>query len=352
MLDPCILQHADALFGADPAQCHYLGGMEGHVYEFARDGQSYVLKVTPTSAAALPGLLGEIEFIHYLGQHGVSVAQPIASSPGGPHVPLLSSLPERNRAPMPDLRPLSSDQERRSEGHLVEIITSPDATYAVTAFVKAPGRPPEHSSAEWNATLFYAWGRVTGHIHALTQHYQPNHPRWDWREENADMARHCPDPDLLDRWQRLDSAMHTLSQDVTSYGLIHNDLHPWNFHYDTGHLVLFDFGSCGYHWFVNDIAIPLYWAQWSGPAQQGLTRAAYLRGFLRAFWDGYRSANALDPAWLAHLPLFVEHRQLYLVIYFTHRFQGDPRLRDWLLGDAPRRVRAGEPAIEMDDLGL
>jgi Ser/Thr protein kinase RdoA (MazF antagonist) len=218
---------------------------------------------------------------------------------------------------------------------------------AVSSLERAAGRPVEpRDPAEWNDAFFTRWGRAMGRIHALTRRYRPAHPHADWRAEHDDLAAACGDADILARWNHLGDTIRGLPQPTDAYGLVHNDLHPWNFFIHHDELVLFDFGSCAHNWFVADIAIPMYWAAWAGTTHAGESPLDYLRRFAHHFMAGYEGENGLDRQWLEHLPLFMKHRQILLFIYFSYARSVNPWLRAHLLGDAERMIRADEPVID------
>jgi Ser/Thr protein kinase RdoA (MazF antagonist) len=77
-----VLSEAARRFGVAPAMLKYLGGMDGAVYEFMREGQPFVLKVAPSLTEKIPRLHERLEFVHYLGANGVRVAAPLPSSQG------------------------------------------------------------------------------------------------------------------------------------------------------------------------------------------------------------------------------------------------------------------------------
>lgn len=308
------VSRAAALFGADDIPPRPLGGMDSAVYACTRAGHEFVLKLTPIALDDLEALRGEIEFAHFLGRGGLRVAQPL----------------------------------RSQSGELVTLLETPDQTLAVTAQEMAPGRPPSvQDPAEWNDSLFREWGRVTGQLHALSQAYTPLHRRPSWHAEHIRMAASCRDPQVALKWQRLAIEMEALAQEPDGYGLIHNDLHPWNYHLHDGHIVLFDLGSCCYRWWVADVAVALYWGLWGGSPRADETRESFAPHFIEQFMSGYAREHSLPTGWLAHLPLFLRYHQIYMLIYFTDVFQGNPQLATYLLRDSAQRVAQDEPVVEL-----
>ncbi len=310
-----VIAQAAALYNINADTLQHLGGMESRVFQFTMANSKYVLRITPVQPIHLPDFKAEIELMAHLSLHGVSVPAP------------LPSVNDR----------------------LIETVIMGEDTFAVTAFTCASGRPVNYQDAsEWNSKFFHEWGRVSGQIHRIANNKPGGFLRWSWKEENQQCAEACPEPDVLAQWLQIGQQMAELPQHPSGYGLIHNDLHMWNFHLDEGRITVFDFGSSGYHWYLNDIAIPLYWALWAGPIEQIVSRSDFARHFLEHFLNGYSLEHQLDSAWLKHLPLFLKHRDLYLYIFFTYVFKGDDRLRRWLLGEAPHRIKHNLPVLDIN----
>ncbi|MHB1293934.1 MAG: phosphotransferase enzyme family protein [Anaerolineae bacterium] len=316
-IDERILRAGAELFDASRDGLTFLGGMDSAVYAYERAGRRYVLRFTPTDLDHLPRIYGELEFADYLAKGGVSVAQP--------------------------------NMSRQSK--LVETLeTGMSATetplVAVSSFDRAEGQHVFPDAPEaWNDAYFRAWGRVTGRMHALARRFTPTHPRPTWQQEDAATACYCQDEEIRARWLRLGEEIAAFPPDAAAYGLIHNDLHPWNLLLHDGGLTVIDLGSCAYNWFAADIAIALYWAIWAGPVQCGVPAEEFPLHFLETFMAGYSTAYDLDPRWLGCLPTLLKHRQVCLYIYFTYVAQVDDRLRDYLLRDAERQIREDIPVM-------
>jgi Ser/Thr protein kinase RdoA (MazF antagonist) len=106
------------------------------------------------------------------------------------------------------------------------------------------------------------------------------------------------------------------------YGLIHNDLHPWNFLVDSqGEITVIDFDVCCYHFFIKDIAIALFFANWEGNPGKGRSKDDYLTNFFHNFMRGYSLENELEGFWFRQLPLFLKHHQILLFTVFTDEWK-------------------------------
>jgi amicoumacin kinase len=289
-------QAGAARFGVDTVTLRPLGGMDGVVYTCERDGTPYVLKFTPTPADKLPTLRAKLDFVRYMGDHGVSVARPIPSA-AGEWIELLN----------PDAH------------------SQAGTLYAVTLSERAPGEQVFQTNL-WGERLFEEWGRVIGQMHRLTRDYGearawPGGLIGTWEDEHRSFAEWCPDDDARAKWQALGECLRALPVDRDSFGLIHNDPHPYNFMVCAAadgapRITLFDFDVCNYHFFVTDIGIAVYHALFA-PRQAGESDDAFARRFVDCFRRGYGRENQLSDAWWARLPLFVKYRQILLYVVMS-----------------------------------
>ena len=77
-----VLFDAAQRFGMSTDSLKLLGDFENYVYEGKIDDVSYVLRLTHSSHRSTDMVLGEIEWINYLAENGVSVARAIHSTSG------------------------------------------------------------------------------------------------------------------------------------------------------------------------------------------------------------------------------------------------------------------------------
>ncbi|MBN2002464.1 MAG: phosphotransferase [Anaerolineae bacterium] len=308
-----ILQQGAALFGADGAALHSLGGMDGAVYAYERDGKGYVLKFVPTSEEGLPVVAEKWDFVNYLAENGVRVSRPV----------------------------LSRDKR------LVETLRDGDQVYAVFQSEKAAGKHVDgRNPAEFNADLFRIWGRTLGKMHALTRHYAGGEHFPDWRGEVKFMTGWCPDEAVREKWGPMTAYLNALPQPPDAYGIIHNDLHPWNFLVDKGQITVIDFDVCNRNWFATDLGIALFHAAWMGVSGDQ-EPDAFLPGVYTAMMEGYNEENTLDKFWLQNLGRFLDYRRLLLFSVFANEWR-EPRqtwqqrtLDRWRSG-----ILADEPVVK------
>lgn len=308
-----------ARFGLDLDTLCFLGGEDGDVYEGADADGAVIFKLVPSDADSIAKAEAKLDFARYLSDNGVRVARPLPSP----------------------------------QGQLLEILTSGDQIVIASKTIKAPGHhPTAENPEEWNATLFCEWGRVIGQMHALTKRYAGTQAIGQWDDEVGAMTEWCRDPEVRPYWERMRVHLETLPRDKGSYGLIHNDLHPFNFMLHDGKITVFDFDVCGHHWLMTDIGIALFHALWPIPLHQHERREKFATEFLTSFMDGYEAENHLDAVWLQELPTFLKYRQLLLFTVFTDSW-GAPDAssyqRRWLR-DTRRLIIDDVPIVSLDSL--
>lgn len=285
-----------ARYGVSQDQIYFLKDAENYVYEFEKDHRSYILRITHTIRRHPDYIMGELEWLNYLADHGLPVSRAVPSA----------------------------------QGNWIETIPADSGDFLAVVYEKAPGRIVE--AADWNETLFQTWGEYVGRMHALTQGYRLSHPaykRQEWYEEDQLNLRKYVPSDQMQVFKKADQLMeriHRLPKSKDCYGLVHTDLHQGNFHWHEGRITAFDFDDIGYNWFMNDIAIILYNVQWY-PTVPYEDQAEFVRHFFTHFMIGYRRENDLDPWWAQQIPDFLRLRHVLLYGLF-HQFMDLDHLQD------------------------
>lgn len=278
-----ILQEAMRRYGIAQDEIKTLDAFESFIYEFERDATGYILRIGHSFRKSEALIQGEVDWINYLARGGVSVARAIPAE----------------------------------SGKLVEVIDDGQGgQFLVTAFVRAAGQAPWE--AGWTSERFEAYGEMLGKMHALAVEYQPvaTWKRPDWDDASMKFIDlYLPASEIIahQQYQSLLKHIYSLPKDKTSYGLIHQDAHQNNFFMDAdGSLTLFDFDDCAYSWFVNDIAIVLFYIAMDAEELGFSTVTAFTQDFMSHFLRGYRRAYTLDANWLKEIPAFLKLRELEL----------------------------------------
>ncbi len=286
-----VLGGAFERYGVDRNAAKILDGFESLIYECPGKSDRFVLRISHSAHRSWQVIRGEMEYIRYLSDNGVSVARPILSP----------------------------------AGNLVEVIRlgTDDHHFTAAAFEWAKGGPPRKLG--WTPSLFRSMGAFMGRMHTLAKAFAPSDPafrRPDWSNERSPSVAKVPPSErvVVERYEELMSYLGGLPRSMDSYGLIHVDFHPGNFFLDVddgsdpGKITLFDFDDCQYSWFAYDIAMSIFYALPVTP----LTSKDIEEGhtFCRNFMEGYRAENYLDPVWMREIPHFLRLREvdLYLAI--------------------------------------
>ena len=137
-------------------------------------------------------------------------------------------------------------------------------------------------------------GMMMATLHLHVQHFTVpegfTRKRWDLAGLQGEalgiepdrIRRHLSPEDcnVLDRVaERVGQTMHTLGEGADVFGLIHADIHQWNYLFHQGNVHLIDFDTSGWGYFVYDIAVT-FSTLLNHPNLPAL-RAAFLRGYRR-----------------------------------------------------------------------
>jgi len=312
-----VLTEALARYGVTTDSAHLLDGFESFIYEYEKDGQGYVLRITHSSRRTADLIGGEVDWINYLADHGVPAAR--------------AALSER--------------------GRLVETIEAQDGQFLAVAFKRAPGTYPRHE--DWERGLIVQVGQVVGRMHALTKDYRPSEPRFQrhtWYDDaDGFAARYLPPSEatVIGKYNALVEYLRTLPKDRDSYGLVHIDVHGMNFYVHEGQITLFDFDDCQYAWFAYDVAMALFYTL---PHHcVGEENVAFAQDAFKQFMDGYRRENTLAPEWLKRIPLFMKLREIDLYIAIHRSFDLDD-LDPWcasFMRDRKYKIEHDVPYVDM-----
>jgi Ser/Thr protein kinase RdoA (MazF antagonist) len=313
-----ILRKAMDRYGISDGQIRPLDAFESFIYEYGRGSEAYILRIGHSLRRNENLIQGEVDWINYLAEGGIPVAGAIHSE----------------------------------NGKLVEAIEDGQGGYFLaTAFVKARGRRPWE--AGWTPARYQGYGRLVGGMHALSEHYQPTNlalKRPDWNDELMEFVeRFLPDSEetAKGKYRILVDHLLTLPKESSSFGLIHQDAHESNLLMDeNGRLTLFDFDDCVYSWYINDIAIVLFYIVMGAKDPPALADE-----FLTHFLRGYSQAHRLDPKWLREIPNFLKIREieLYAVIHrdFDVSRIDDPWCERFMRG-RKSRIEGDLPVIDFD----
>lgn len=299
-----VLEAAARLYGTTKSFLGKFDDYEGCanlVYQYEREGQPRVLRISYRSDRTVECVQAELHFINYLAGGGVRVSVPVPSE----------------------------------NGNLLEVIPAGGIPFIAVSFLKGRGmRVPDNNYRYLEGApiqeYFQNWGQVLGQMHRLAKTYQPidaviKRPEWFAWEYTSGFPYGEQLPAIQHKFDRLIGDLHSLPKDIDSYGLIHNDFNDGNFtvDYDNGNITVFDFDDCCYFWFMYDLA-----CAWEGGIGRTMfrplaERKAFMERYMEQVMTGYTRENTLREDWLARLPLFLRLIQMQELMHYA-QYLDDP----------------------------
>jgi len=313
-----IVDEACNRYGITINELTFIGGFQNFVYEYQQNNKEYILRFTHSSLRSKELLGGELEWILFLSDNGVSVSRPIYSV----------------------------------NCNLFEIIDIADSYFIVAAFEKAQGKRAEYPDCLHNVDLFEKCGSITGQMHRLAKTYKPHNKRHEWHQNYylQNVTKFIPPSQnlIIDSCENLMNTLKNLNYEKESYGLIHGDINVGNFLVDHGAVTLFDFDECQYSWFVEDIAIQLYYLVYVYGNDSMDERHLQCQRFMEHFHKGYSKENSISDHELKLIPLFLRLREI-IVYTGMYRSFDMSTINDWTkdyLAQSKVRIENGISIIE------
>jgi Putative homoserine kinase type II (protein kinase fold) len=310
-----LLDIAAGSYGFDTSTLRKISESTNLIYMFNKNERMYILRLSKRPPKELEQVAAELDWLYFLATHGISVSLPLETG----------------------------------AGELVFGIEINAEYWIVCAFEFASGRFwDKNDPAWWNEEIFTAWGVAMGRLHAITKSYKPStasrRTEFSGREALFDNIKSCPP--VNETAKKLVPELVALPRDADSFGLIHYDLHPWNFYIDKSDnnykINLFDFDDCLYGYYALDIGIALYHGLWWGRhSDAGYDFSASM---IRSFLHGYLKENPLNDFWLSKIPDFMRFRQICKFSWFYNPNEVDDHQRE--------RIRNIERGVLFSDLTL
>jgi Ser/Thr protein kinase RdoA (MazF antagonist) len=290
-----VLHDAMRRFGIRQEDIQLLDGFESFIYQFQQGQEQRILRISHSLHRDAAAIRGEVDWLSYLAENGVSVAYAI---------PALS-------------------------GELVEVLGEGAEYFSATAYIHAPGQPPHRE--DWENGLMSKLGRMLGRMNALSKQYHPRDPRAvrpHLLQDIQGFERFLPagEEAVAEKFSSLVQSLHQLPVSADSYGLVHQDAHGGNFFVKDGQITLFDFDDALYAWYAYDVAMAIFYIL---PHHcQGPENVAFAQRAFQEFMDGYTRENTLDQRWLDEIPRFLKLREIDLYIAI-HRSLDLENLDPW-----------------------
>ncbi|MED1568236.1 phosphotransferase enzyme family protein [Bacillus paramycoides] len=266
-----------------------LGDFENYIFKAKdRNDEDYVLRLTHSSHRSKKEVEAELDFLRYVAEHGAKAA--------GPYYSIFQNL--------------------------VEEIGAEDGTsFYASLFVYAKGEQVKgDESPYWGDNFFEAWGKAIGQLHRLTMNYPKTDDRDTWEEDESAIVNELEDKKVKEIATVLMNEIKALPIEKETFGLMHGDIHPGNFHYDGKELTIFDFDDAAYNYFIHDLAMILYYSVLFTPWTVE-EKTEFARKQLEVLRKGYEYEHRLADSWYESLPLFLRLRDIGLYGTLQKKFK-------------------------------
>lgn len=255
------------------------------VYTCEKEGaDAKILRISFLTDRSREDVLGEVEYIRYLFEHGGSVSNVISSN----------------------------------KGNLLEEIIHHDHTFFICIFIKAKGKMLVENNYRYRegapiSEYYYNCGKVLGKLHHISKSYTPVHRRYHFFDKfNAEAIDKLIPSSLSllkEKMIQLIKALEELDRSRESFGMIHFDYNDGNYSidFDTGQITVYDFDNSCFGWYMYDLADlwthGVGWIQFEPDADK---RKTFMNDYFEHILAGYRSETQIEQSMLEQLPLFIQ----------------------------------------------
>ncbi|MGM0882274.1 MAG: phosphotransferase enzyme family protein [Bacillota bacterium] len=302
MVSQELLAKAAVSFQFDVTTLVFISNSSNEVYRFTKNNRPYILRLSMKPFEYVNKIKAEVDWVYYLAQNGVSVSLPIHTI----------------------------------DHQLTAVYREKEQWVIATAFHMESGQFFDKDNSQmWGSALFEKWGEMMGKIHLLSKVYNApgiivKRDNWSIRNienPNLDQGNYLV---LLRKLKSLERSISSLPRNELTYGLIHNDLHPYNFHINEGEITCFDFDDCIYGWFALDVAIAATHAVWVGaPADDRKSKNEFAKLFLNEFLTGYLKRNNMERNMIQQIPLFMDYRNISSFFWWLDSWDGDESISNF-----------------------
>jgi len=295
------------------------GGYQNFIYEYEHEDRSYILRITSASTRTMDQVESELDFIVHLSKNNVPASMPIASI----------------------------------DDRYLEEITDGKDTYYVTSFEKAPGRHMKYPEYLESPDVFRKLGFITGNLHNASRTFpKKNNKRITWEDnyylKNYQQFISEEETGKLTSIRKQIEVIENIPKQGDSFGLIHGDINIGNFFFDKGNITLFDFDECQKSWYVEDIAIQLYYTLYVFCNDSIDLRIKKADEFMENFMEGYNSVARIDSRMMEFIPQFLILREM-IVHVGINKMWDFSSLNAWqedYYRDSSERIRKRMPIVE------
>ncbi|MEH7460457.1 phosphotransferase, partial [Bacillus sp. JJ1127] len=199
-------------------------------------------------------------------------------------------------------------------GNLVEKITL-DRELFIVLYKAASGIHLPKS--QWNSSVLKKLGQQIGRLHRLSKKFESIEPIKhinDWYDnEEYSFLTYIPKEEGIIREfaHEVLCSIKKLPKSPSNYGLIHGDLWLENILVENDlNLTMIDFQDCEKHFYIFDLAVPIYSAMEYSFVGNG-NIVDYGNSITQAIVDGYREENEISKEMIDKLPLFIKLKEIF-----------------------------------------
>ena len=303
-------------FGLNIAQVELVGSHQSFVYKAKRQNENVYFRVTLSTHRGKSQLEAEIVMNVYHNNNGFNVA---------------SLKPSIN-------------------GAYIESYIEDGVEFHAVLFEEAEGLGV--GKYPWSLDVPKRVGVMTARLHNLMNSYEPTgskRPEWWENTFLVDARNYLPDnhDGVIDAIEDLVSRIKELPKDKNHYGLTHGDMVACNYNMTDDKITLFDFDEACYCWFVNDIAISLFY---DALGWKGVVNVPDAIESFKSFISGYRTVREIDSYWISKIGLFLKLREAILYVAIC-RSRDLNNLDYWtknFMDGRKERIENNIPFVELD----
>ncbi|WP_368907813.1 phosphotransferase enzyme family protein [Bacillus wiedmannii] len=200
------------------------------------------------------------------------------------------------------------------QGNFVEKFPLDKEIFAVL-YKAAPGM--HLPRCDWNSNIFKKLGKQIGKLHRISKSFEQTNPVKhinDWYEnEEYNFLKYIPKEEATIREIASDvlTSIKELQKSTSNYGLIHGDLWLENILVENNsNLTMIDFQDCEKHFYIFDLAVPIYSAIEYSFAGNG-NIADYEHSITKALFAGYQEENELPKEMIDKFPSFIKLKEIF-----------------------------------------
>ena len=288
--------------GVEIGSLKKLGDFENYVFSCRRSETLTVLRITHSSHRSYNDIIAELKWLEFLLAHNVSVVNFIQAE--------------------------SSDPAVEAEAG--------DSSFIGVLFEMIPGKIVEVRGEE--PEIIEKWGEITGKIQSVSREYNPKEKRYErfhWLQDdlNSNFKKYIPEDEewAIERFSSLIDHFQKKKRTAENYGMIHRDIHNYNFHLHNGDLTVFDFDDCCRGFYLFDPVISLFHTleHFNIKRDDG----EFIEYFMKNFLKGYGRYMALSVSDLEEFHSVLNMRKMEIYTVLVKKFQGhdlDNKQREWL----------------------